>query len=131
MLANYLELLKQCGFVTDFLELSHSKDAEKEQVAARKEVLVSKCKSKMHENEVSSVETSVPLSDSLVSESFLLLLYGISMATVTFIGETFAKNVFNVKRGFKFQKIQHNLCHRASSLSGSWSVVRTMEFVEN
>ena len=98
LLAKSVELLKQFGFVTYFLQLSQYKAEEQVQARAQEDFIESKRMCGMPENDVSSVEFSLPLSDSLITESFLLLLYGISIATVACMGEMFTRILVNFLR---------------------------------
>ena len=77
LLAQSLELFRQVGFVHYFLDLADANDRKLIVAAARKEFLDTGFDS----------GSGVDLTDSLVRESFMLFLYGISIAVAGFLCE--------------------------------------------
>ena len=80
--------MKQVGFISYFLDLNYSKDRETVSADAQRDSLGTEELLVQHQYKASRLSI---IADSLVSESLLLFLGGISIAMIGFVGETTVK----------------------------------------
>ena len=89
LIAESIEISKEVGILSYFLQLHESKRSELNAQSARMEFLAARESVEYHD--MSDEWSKLTLKDGLVSESFVLFLYGISLASVAFVIEILAK----------------------------------------